>query len=238
MSTIRKKKANKVSATDKVFKKLRSDIVTGKIPGGTRLVETALADNMKVSRTPVREALHKLTQEGLLDFIPRVGYFVEDISDYDVQDLFAVRAAMEQLAVKWAVEKISDEEIDRLEMNLKKTDETIKSGPHKDLPEKTVELDREFHQIIYLATRSKRLAQICMMLNDHSVKFRLVMQDKPEIVKRMRDGHSKVLEALRSRDPKKVEEMMRSHIDIGKKSVMENMERVRFESLRAESISL
>lgn len=238
MKNTRNKKTNKISATSKVFNQLRRDIVTGKISGGTRLVETDLAHKMKVSRTPVREALQKLVQEGLLDFIPRVGYFVEDISDYDVQDLFAVRTALEKLAVKWAVEKITDEEIGMLEKNIKKTDDILNSGPHKDLPEKTVELDREFHQTIYLASRSKRLAHMCMMLNDHSVKFRLVMQDKPEIVQRMKEGHLKLLNALRTRDPKQVEEKMQSHIDIGKKSVMDNLERLRFESLKAESIAI
>ena len=70
-------------------------------------MESTLAKQMGVSRTPVREALHKLNQENLVHSIPRVGYLVDEITEYDIEDLFAVRAAIEQLAGKWAVEKIT-----------------------------------------------------------------------------------------------------------------------------------
>jgi DNA-binding GntR family transcriptional regulator len=157
------------SLTEQVYRNLRHGIITGAIRGGTRLVETALASEMKVSRTPVREALHKLALEGFLYSIPRAGYIVEETSEIDIKDLFTTRTAIEKIAVKWAIAKITPEELQRLEMNLQRTDEVLKSGATESM----MDLDAEFHQIIYRAARSKTLYKISQTLSDHTLRFRL-----------------------------------------------------------------
>jgi DNA-binding GntR family transcriptional regulator len=164
------------SLTERVYRDLRHGIVTGTIRGGTRLIETTLASQMDVSRTPVREALHKLALEGFLYSIPRAGYIVEETSDTDIKDLFTTRTAIEQIAVKWAIEKISVEELHRLEKNLQKTDEVIKTGETESM----MDLDAEFHEIIYRAARSKSLYRISQTLSDHTLRFRLACIHIPE----------------------------------------------------------
>ena len=103
------------SLTERVYQRLRRDILTGKIPGGTRLVESALAEEMLVSRTPAREALRKLTLEGLVRAVPRAGYLVEDLTDEDIQDLFDTRMDIEQIAARKALQNIGDGELQALE---------------------------------------------------------------------------------------------------------------------------
>ena len=102
------------SLTERVYRQLRSALITGEIPPGSRLVESTLAREMSVSRTPAREALHKLALEGLLYSIPRAGYIVAEMSDYDIQDLFKTRMAIEQLVARWAQENITPEELQTL----------------------------------------------------------------------------------------------------------------------------
>ncbi len=232
MKTFAPVKSEKSSLTEKVYRELRNGIITGTIPGGTRLVETTMASQMKVSRTPVREALHKLALEGLLYSIPRAGYIVEEMSDHDIQDLFATRTAIEQIVVKWAIEKITSEELQRLEMNLQKTDEVLKSGATK----KMMNLDNEFHQIIYKAARSKTLYKISQTLSDHTFKFRQACIHIPDIAQRAKEGHLAIYEALRSRDPEKAEKAVETHLNIVKKDILNHLDKLRQDSIVTEGL--
>jgi DNA-binding GntR family transcriptional regulator len=211
------------SLTERVYRDLRHGIVTGAIRGGTRLVETALASQMDVSRTPVREALHKLALEGFLYSIPRAGYIVEETSENDIKDLFATRMAIEQIAIKWAIEKITDEEIQRLEMNLQKTDEAINTGTTESM----MDLDAGFHQIIYRAARSKSLYQISQTLSDHTLRFRLACIHIPEIAARARQGHMKIFNAIKAKDVKMAEEVVKEHLNTVITDILEHLEKMR-----------
>jgi DNA-binding GntR family transcriptional regulator len=233
MKIFKPAKSEKSSLTEKVYQDLRHGIITGTIPGGTRLVETTMAAQMQVSRTPVREALHKLALEGLLYSIPRAGYIVEEMSDHDIQDLFATRTAIEQIVVKWAIEKITPEELQRLEMNLQKTDEVLKSGATK----KMMDLDNEFHQIIYKAARSKTLYKISQTLSDHTFKFRQACIHVPDIAKRAKEGHLEIYKALRSRDPQKAEKAVEAHLNIVKKDILDHLEQLRQDSFVTDTIN-
>jgi DNA-binding GntR family transcriptional regulator len=212
-----------ISLTEQVYRNLRHGIITGAIGGGTRLVETTLASEMNVSRTPVREALHKLALEGFLYSIPRAGYIVEETSESDIKDLFTTRTAIEKIAVKWAIEKITPEELQRLEMNLKKTDDILKSGATESM----MDLDAEFHQIIYRAARSKTLYKITQTLSDHTLRFRLACIHIPELAQRARQGHMKIFQAIQARDSTKAEEMIEDHLDTVTNDILNQLEKMR-----------
>jgi DNA-binding GntR family transcriptional regulator len=215
--------ARSESLTDRVYKKLRTEIITGKIPGGSRLVESTLAAEMDVSRTPVREALHKMAMEGLLYSIPRAGYIVEEMSDHDVRDLFTTRTAIEQLAGRWAVTHITPDELHRLETNLKLTDEVIAAG----MMDKLSELDIEFHETIYKATRSKSLYRICKNLSDYSLKYRIVLSQPPHLARMTRRHHFRIFEAFLTKDPDQVDEAIRQHMEQAQTHIMELLEQLR-----------
>jgi DNA-binding GntR family transcriptional regulator len=191
--------------------------------GGTRLVETALASEMKVSRTPVREALHKLALEGFLYSIPRAGYIVEETSETDIKDLFTTRTAIEKIAVKWAITKITPEELQRLEMNLQKTEEVLQSGATESM----MDLDAEFHQIIYRAARSKTLYKISQTLSDHTLRFRLACIHIPELAERAKQGHVKIFEAIQSGDSTAAEKMVEEHLDTVTIDILNQLEKMR-----------
>ncbi len=232
MKIVKATKQDPNSLTQRVYKDLRLAIITGKITGGSRLVESTLAAQMQVSRTPVREALHKLALEGLLYSIPRAGYIVEEMSDEDVQDLFTTRMAIEQLAARQALEKITTEELDRMKLNLEQTDAALAVGR----TDKMTELDIAFHGILYKATRSKTLYHICRTLSDHSLKYRMALIHLPEIAKKTRDGHYRIFEALRSGVAEEVDAAIESHLQLAKKDIKLLLEQQRQEAFIAEDL--
>ena len=106
-----------VSLTTDLKLKIEEDILSGKFRKGSKLVEQAICDEYQVSRTPVREALSQLEAEGLVESIPNRGCFVVGISDKEMDDIFILRKIYEVQATMWAIERITDEEMEELEEN-------------------------------------------------------------------------------------------------------------------------
>ncbi len=222
------------SLTERVYRELRNAVITGRISGGTRLVESTLAAEMKVSRTPIREALNALSLEGLLYSIPRAGYIVEEMSDYDVQDLFTTRMTIEKIAACQAMEKISAQELKLLDLNIQQTDEVLEAG----LTEKMTDLDMAFHTIIYKATRSRALLKICQTLSDYTLKYRMALIHLPEMSQKTRDGHFRIYEAILSGKPANVNEAIQSHLHLAQEDIMALLERRRQEAFIASDTSV
>jgi DNA-binding GntR family transcriptional regulator len=215
------------SLTDRVYRRLRKDIISGAIPSGTRLWETTLAGQLEVSRTPVREALHKLALEGLLTFVPRAGFTVAEMTVHDITDLFSTRAEIELVAVKWAIRNIKSGELDLLERNLKKTRAALKNSETGSM----IDLDAEFHSIIYKAARNKTLYLIADTLSDHTLKFRKACIHIPEVAQRARSGHSEIYKAIKARDPLRAEQAVRAHLDQVQEDILACLERLRRDSM-------
>ncbi len=207
----------------KVYKSLRLDIVSGKLKGGTRVTEIAVAESLGVSRTPVREALQKLAQERFLKSIPKAGYMVEDLSDNEIQDLFTTRMEIEQIAIQKAMDNITVDELKELDDNLEQTKMFIKSGEHF----KITELDIAFHTIIYKAARSKSLFQICKNLSDLTIKYRHGLNLLPNLWNELLQQHIKIYQALLTKDKSKTAQIIEQHAAYEKSKLMEVMKKVR-----------
>ena len=107
---------NKISSLPQdLFNRLRDDILQGKIAAGEKLTEQKICKEYQVSRTPVREAFQKLELDGLIDIIPNRGAFVVGLTKQDIGDMYELRKAYETIAVKWAIERITEEEMAQLE---------------------------------------------------------------------------------------------------------------------------
>lgn len=234
MRILRNPTQEAVSLTDRVYRQLRAAIITGKISGGTRLVESNLAADMQVSRTPVREALHKLALEGLLYSIPRAGYIVEEMSEYDIQDLFEVRIKIEQMAAGMAIEKITPAELAQLASNLEQTDAVLESGE----THRMAALDTEFHGVIYRAARSRTLYRICQTISDHTLKYRMALIHLPEIACKTRDGHARIVEAILSKKPDLVAEAIQSHLQLAQADISDLLRRTREDAFLSQPPNL
>jgi len=211
------------SLRTKVYRSLRLDIVSGRIRGGTRLTENEVADSLNVSRTPVREALQKLSQEKLLTAIPKAGYMVEDLSDNDIQDLFTTRMEIEQITFQKAIDHITAEELKRLDDNLEKTKAAIKAK--EDF--RITELDIEFHSIIYKAARSKSLFSVCKNLSDQTIKYRHALNLVQPLWNELLQEHIKIYQTLITRDKEKIIQAVAQHALHAKDHLAEILKKVR-----------
>ncbi|NOX33787.1 MAG: GntR family transcriptional regulator [Deltaproteobacteria bacterium] len=218
------------SLKTKVYKSLRFDIVSGKLPGGTRITETAVAKSLNVSRTPVREALQKLAQEKLITAIPKAGYMVEDMSDNEIQDLFTTRMEIEQLAIQKAIENITVEELKSLDDNLEQIKAAIKSG--EDF--KITELDIAFHTIIYKAARSRSLFRVCKNLSDLTIKYRHALNLAPNLWNELLQQHIKIYQALISKDREKATQAIEAYARQSKSTLAGVMKKLRSDTFALE----
>ncbi|MDO4869202.1 MAG: GntR family transcriptional regulator [Bacillota bacterium] len=136
--------------------KLQRDILTGKLKPGQKLTEQDLCKEYEVSRTPIREALRQLEADGLVENILNRGSFVIGMSEQDYEDMFEMRKAYEIQAVEWAIERITDEEMDSLE----ETFEFMEFYTMRKDIEKMLVINTGFHQVIYEASHNRMLQKL------------------------------------------------------------------------------
>ncbi|MGC2872859.1 GntR family transcriptional regulator [Ihubacter sp. rT4E-8] len=139
-----------------LYTELQEDILTGKLHPGEKLTEQKICNEYKVSRIPVREALHQLEMDGLIEKIPNRGAFVLGLSAQDIQDMQILRTNYEIQAVRWAIQRITDEERDELD----ETFEFMEFYTMKNDINKMQSINAAFHQIIYAATHNRMLQQL------------------------------------------------------------------------------
>jgi DNA-binding GntR family transcriptional regulator len=208
-----------VSIREKVYAVVREDILNGRFSPGERMVETRLAEEIHTSRTPVREALHMLEREGLLEAIPRVGYRVRQMSWSEVEEICGIRAVNEILAARWAMERITHDELRALDENIAISKKEIEEGNLRSF----VERDAEFHEILARASGSKRLLELCQLLRRHMLRYRVKSLYLKETALQALLGHSRILDCLRKRDKKGIERAIREHLEFAKQSIQKHV---------------
>lgn len=193
---------------DVVFETLKEAILTGKFEPKERLMEIKLADQLGVSRTPVREAIRKLELEGLVVMEPRKGAYVSDISFKDIIDTLEVREALETFAVKLAVEKNKIEDISEIEkLNLSFQD----AYKNKNV-KKMVEYDTEIHKAIINLSENRKLIAFMEELNEIMQRFRLIFFNETYNPERIDQEHQDVIKAIKDKDMEKAQNAMRNHL--------------------------
>ncbi|MFZ5642753.1 MAG: GntR family transcriptional regulator [Bacillota bacterium] len=199
-----------------VFESLREAIIQGRLKPGERLMEMQLADEMGVSRTPVREAIRKLELEGFVVMIPRKGAYVSGISVKDIVDVFEVRAALEALAAGLAAERITDEELEDLERSLFQISELSDKADIDAI----VETDTNFHELIYRACRNERLVSIITHLKEQIQRFRTTSLSQPGRSKDALGEHRAIVEAISDRNVEMAQNLAREHIENAEQSLL------------------
>ncbi|MDF1554161.1 MAG: GntR family transcriptional regulator [Deferrisomatales bacterium] len=205
------------SIRERVYEEIKERIVNGAVGPTERLVETRLAEELRVSRTPVREALHVLKMEGLLEPVARGGYRVRRIRWEEVEEICEIRAVSESLAARWAIERASPEDLLFLKEQLDAVEVQVREGR----PESFVDGDAEFHEALVRASGSKRLFDICQSLRAAMLLYRIETLYDPEIAMRGISGHRRILDRLIDRDPVGVEAAIREHLAQVKRDIWE-----------------
>lgn len=194
---------------DVVFEHLRNAILKGDLKPGERLMEVQLAEQLGVSRTPVREAIRKLELEGLVAMIVRKGAYVADLSVKDIIHVLEVRGVLEGLAASLAAERMTDNELEELEIIAYRFKKCLEEGDTKGMIEK----DKDFHDRIFHSTHNPKLIQIVQGLQEQVQRFRITYFSEYNKSKESLVEHQNILEAIANRDSLAAQELAQQHID-------------------------
>lgn len=193
---------------DVVFNTLREAILKGELKPGERLMELQLAAKLGVSRTPIREAIRMLEQEGLAVTVPRKGAEVAKMTEKDMEDVLVIRATLDQLAVELACDAITEEQFKQLQSAGKNFENSLQTGNLK----KIAQADVEFHDVIYQATGNIKLVTMLNNLREQMYRYRVeYLKDDSKYQELIRE-HQAITEGIRTKDKKHASEMMKSHV--------------------------
>lgn len=205
---------------DVVFNTLRQAILKGELKPGERLMEIALADKLGVSRTPIREALRKLEQEGLVVMIPRRGAQVADITEKDLNDVLEVRIALENLSVEKACKRMTEEQIKKLGLAAREFERTTAENNLVKL----AEADVAFHEIIYQAADNQTLNQVQSNLREQIYRYRVEYLKDEEMRNQLVKEHEQLYLAMKERNVEKAQEISFHHIENQRKGIIRSIQ--------------
>lgn len=175
-----------------VYEELRSLILTGKIKPGTRMMEIELAEDMGVSRTPIREAIRKLEKEGLVVIEPRKGAYASEVSVKDMEDILEVRANLEGLAAYLAAERMTDSEKKALEEIKQRFKQAVAEGNMSDM----ISYDTKFHHMIVESSRNNHLIHMVEQLQELVLRFRYIYYKDFKRAEDMIPEHKRIFEEI------------------------------------------
>jgi len=219
--------AERKSAGQNIFDLLRRAITSGDISSGSRMVESHIAAIMGVSRTPVREALHKLEREGLLTRQQSGGYTVTGLTRKDIEESFGIRAVLEGYAAKLATVEHTPEDLKPLCRKIDQFEKHLQTDDLEALPK----INTELHDMLYSLSRNRSLIKIINDLKDQFLRFRkIILKDKALALASHQD-HREMLAMMQRRQAEDVEELVREHILRGLTAVLEQYEQNQFDPL-------
>ena len=198
-----------------VYERVKQQILSGGIPPGSRLLEGRLAEELKVSRTPVREAMHVLEMEGFLESFPRVGYRVRRITWEEAVEIHEIRAVLDPLAARKAMENKDHAYLVLLEEVIRQSEKAAR----EDRPGSFHHYDAAFDEAIVKAAGIKTLLDIWATLRQRLRLYRMQAQYSLDSKFRAIKGHRAILACLREKDKNGVEIAIKHHLADSRKDI-------------------
>jgi DNA-binding GntR family transcriptional regulator len=216
---------NPTSMRGQIYEKVKQEILSGGIPPGSRVLEGRLAEQLNVSRTPVREAMHVLEMEGFLESFPRVGYRVRQITWEEVVEIHDIRAVIEPLAARRAMENRDQAYIGTLEEVIKQSETAIE----QDRSNTFFRYDALFDETIVRASGMKTLLDVWATLRQRLSLYRMEAQYSLDTRLRAIKGHRRILECLRVKDKNGAGKAIREHLADSR----EDIKHIAFERMKS-----
>ena len=216
-TTQSKAKKKSTSVRELAYNNLKSDVLAGRFNPGERLTEEHLAKSLGVSRTPVREALHKLESEGLVKPLESRGFSVARDSREEMEDLFDVRAALEGYAIRLICECITDKAIDELKDLIRKAEAALTQQKLDEI----FKYNTQFHDTLHgIISHKSRFHSLIADTRNYVLRYRKDSLHYLAGARRTIDGHKKILLAVSLKDPDLCERVMRDHIREAKEEAL------------------
>ncbi len=203
-----------------VFENLKKAIISGEFESGKRIVETSIAETLDISRTPVREAIHKLEREGFLKKQPRGGFIVLGLSRREIEETFGIRSVLESYAARLATGRHKKEDLKPLDDKIREYQEYLSRGDFDALPR----INTQFHDLLYALSGSSKLIKIINDLRDQIYRFRQIILKQEKLAIMSHKDHSQMMKIIRKRDEDGVEKLVREHIIRGQDAVLKEFD--------------
>lgn len=197
-----------LSLKDRAYGAIKDAILSLKLEPGAPIVETSLAEQLGISKTPVRDALQELEREGFVTRVFFKGTYVTDVTMKDIREVFQLRAVLEGLAARIAAQLFSDEELKAVAGHLEQAQLALERGDLVTCSER----GQYIHHAIRQKGDNARLAVIIGNLDDHLRRFRGLSDQISGRLNKSLVEHGRVLTALQGRDPDAAEQAMRIHL--------------------------
>ncbi len=219
------------SLEEHVYSRLEEEILTGVYKKGEPLTELSISESFGISRTPVRAAIHKLAEEGLVKLYPNRGAVVTGIDKEDIIDIYKIRMRLDGLAAAMAAEKMSDEDVAKLRESVEMSELCMK----KNDTEHQKELDTAFHELIYSASGSRVLEGILSELHRKARLYRKMSLGTKGRAERSIDEHREILEAIEAKDAKSAERLTQNHVQKALAGILKGIEAARDAEVNAKT---
>jgi len=201
---------------DWAYTSIKKAILNSKMPVGKQLHIEKLTEEMKISRTPIREALIMLEHEGLISVSPRVGFFVKGITKQDLNELFELRMLVESYAAEKATSHLADKDLDTLSVLQAEGAEAVARGDYS----KFLQTEIRLHSFIMIHAQNKHLLRMVEGLKDLTYRERLLSLESAENVKKSLTEHRKIINAFQKKNGRLAKKMMSEHICNVKKRLL------------------
>jgi DNA-binding GntR family transcriptional regulator len=198
----------KESLLDRAYNQIKFRIITCRYRPGEVLGEAAISTELKIGRTPVHQAIHRLMMDGLVSIMPRKGIMVRPISIDEAMEIISVRLITECYCARLAADRAHDSELKHLRAILESAEKIMQK---RDV-EQMMLLDREFHNTLAHAARNTVLAEVLRNLHERSLRLWFISLRDPNHHRNVLMQHRAIVAALESRQPDAAETAMREHI--------------------------
>jgi DNA-binding GntR family transcriptional regulator len=213
-------KRKSIPVSTKTYEYLKAKVLAGRFHPGDRLTEEHLAKVLGVSRTPIREALHKLELEGLIKSLETRGFIIPQDSHEEVEELFDLRAVLEGYTLRIICETISGETLKQLDGYIEKGEEALR----RRRLEEVFKWNTKFHDTLHGLVRNRnRLHRILVNMRKYVLRHRRNTLQYPDAGRRTIEGHRKIMLALRLKDLDLCERLMREHIREAKEDAQQTL---------------
>ena len=212
------------SLREQVYQALRKIILKGDLASGAKIVETKLAKQLNVSRTPIREAIGQLQREKLIVASPQGGLKVATLSIEDAIQLYDCRIALEQVAIAHACKFADSQQLQQLEKYVLTAEQIVQSDSVSLDSYQLLELDYQFHRLIADSSQNQWLSALLEQVFDKMALLRIqTTKHNPQVLE-IRLEHRQIYQAIVQRNPDLAQKTIREHLAASKARVVKELE--------------
>ncbi|MBE9171080.1 GntR family transcriptional regulator [Pleurocapsales cyanobacterium LEGE 06147] len=214
------------SLQEQAYQALKTAILSGELKPGQRLVETQLAQQLQVSRTPIREAIHLLEHENLVSAESHGSTHVVTLSVTDAIQLYDCRISLEQLSVTGACQNATQAQLKELETMVKQAEKQVSSQPNQLTCFRLLDLDYRFHRLLAQSSSNRWLISLLDRVFDQMQLLRIQTTIHNPDVLEIRTEHRRIYEPVRDRNSEEAVRAIVAHLNASKERVIKEVQRL------------